>query len=72
MASNSFKYINDIMNLSWEIIEPKKMTLKEIEEKLGYKIEIVSEIDKDNVNYGNCSNNNHCVSDFMRCNWIQK
>ena len=70
--SNSFKYINDIMNLSWEIIGPKKMTLKEIEEKLGYEIEIVNESNKDKINYGNYSNNSHCVSDFMCCNWIQK
>lgn len=41
--AEAFVYINNVMNLSWEIVEPKKMTLKEIEEILGYQIEIVSE-----------------------------
>lgn len=41
--ASAFRYINEIMCLDeWKLLEPKKMTLKEIEEKLGYKIEIVS------------------------------
>lgn len=40
----SFEYLNDVLDIdNWEELEPKKMTLKEIETKLGYPIEIVSE-----------------------------
>lgn len=41
--ASAFDYINEIMSLDeWKLLEPKKMTLKEIEEKLGYEIELVS------------------------------
>lgn len=40
----AFKYLNDLFNVDdWKELAPKKMTLKEIETKLGYSIEIVSE-----------------------------
>lgn len=40
----SFNFLNDVLDIdNWEELEPKKMTLKEIETKLGYPIEIVSE-----------------------------
>lgn len=45
-AASAFKDINDIMNLDgWKLLETKikKMTLKEIEKKLGHKIELISE-----------------------------
>ncbi len=44
-AANAFKDINDIMNVSgWKLLgtDIKKMTLKEIEDKLGYRVELVS------------------------------
>lgn len=44
-AANAFKDINDIMNVGgWKLLETdiKKMTLKEIEDKLGYRVELVS------------------------------
>lgn len=38
----AFKYLNEVIYLDgWKLLESKKMTLKEIEEKLGYEIEIV-------------------------------
>lgn len=41
--ASAFKYLNEVIHLDgWKLLEPKKMTLKEIEEKLGYEIEIVS------------------------------
>ncbi len=41
--ASAFRYLNEVLNLdAWKLLEPKKMTLKEIEEKLGYEIEIVS------------------------------
>lgn len=41
---NTFTYLNDLLNVDyWKELEPKKMTLKEIESKFGYPIEIVSE-----------------------------
>lgn len=46
-GAGAFNTINDIMQLEgWKILEQKitkKMTLKEIEIELGYKIELVSE-----------------------------
>lgn len=44
-AANAFENINQIMALDkWKVLEnvTKKMTLKEIEDKLGHKIELVS------------------------------
>ena len=44
-AASAFKDINDIMNVGgWKLLETviKKMTLKEIEDKLGYRVELVS------------------------------
>lgn len=45
-SSKAFDTINEIMNLYWKPLEVsadvKKMTLKQIEEKLGYRIELVS------------------------------
>ena len=44
-AATAFTNVNDIMNVDgWKLLETniKKMTLKEIEDKLGYKIELVS------------------------------
>ena len=44
-SANAFSELNDVLKLDdWELLdEVKRMTLKEIEEKLGYKIELVSE-----------------------------
>lgn len=40
----AFPYLNDLLDIKdWEELEPKKMTLKEVEAKLGYPIEIISE-----------------------------
>ena len=43
--ANAFSELNDVLKLDdWELLdEVKRMTLKEIEKKLGYKIELVSE-----------------------------
>ena len=44
-AANAFKNINDIMNVDgWKLLETdiKKMTLKEVEDKLGHRVELVS------------------------------
>lgn len=43
--ASSFKYVNDIMELpGWKVLElePRKMTLKEVEDELGYRVELVS------------------------------
>ena len=44
-SANAFSELNDVLKLDdWELLdEVKRMTLKEIERKLGYKIELVSE-----------------------------
>lgn len=46
-SSKAFDTINEIMELTWSPLKigtyTKKMTLKQIEEKLGYRIELVSE-----------------------------
>ena len=44
-GANAFSELNDVLKLDdWELLdEVKRMTLKEIEKKLGYKIELVSE-----------------------------
>lgn len=40
---SAFYYINDIFDINtWRLLEPKKMTLEEIENKLGYEIELVA------------------------------
>ena len=46
----AFRYLNDLFDIKdWKELEPKKitlpkkMTLKEVEAKLGYLIEIISE-----------------------------
>ena len=44
--ADAFHYLDDLFNLEdWKELEPKtkKMTLKEVEAKLGYPIEIISE-----------------------------
>lgn len=48
--ARAFRYLNDLFDIEgWKELEPqkitlpKKMTLKEVEEKLGYPIEIISE-----------------------------
>ena len=44
-AASAFKDINDIMNVGgWKLLETdiKKMTLKEVEDKLGHRVELVS------------------------------
>ena len=45
--ADAFTYVNEIMSLDkWKLLEveqtPKKMTLKQIEEKLGHRIELIS------------------------------
>lgn len=41
--ANAFLTLNQVIEIDdWELLEPKKMTLKEIEEKFGYEIELVS------------------------------
>ena len=41
--ASAFSTLNQVIEIDdWELLEPKKMTLKEIEEKLGYEIELVS------------------------------
>lgn len=41
--ANAFRTLNQVIEIDdWKLLEPKKMTLKEIEEKLGYEIELVS------------------------------
>lgn len=40
----AFRYLNDLLAIeSWKELEPEKMTLKEVEAKLGYPIELISE-----------------------------
>lgn len=42
---DAFEYVNDIFGIDmWKLLEPKKMTLKQIEEELGYSIELVSDV----------------------------
>jgi hypothetical protein len=44
-AATAFRDVNDIMNVGgWKLLETdiKKMTLKEIEDKLGHRVELVS------------------------------
>lgn len=43
--AKAFLTLNEVLELDdWELLdEVKRMTLKEIEKKLGYKIELVSE-----------------------------
>lgn len=43
--ANAFSELNDVLKFNdWKLLnEVKRMTLKEIEKKLGYKIELVSE-----------------------------
>lgn len=42
-VTRGFKHLNEVMDINyWKLEEPKKMTLKEIEEKLGYEIEIIN------------------------------
>lgn len=42
--ANAFTFLNDLFSVDWwEELKPTKMTLKEIETKLGYPIEIVNE-----------------------------
>lgn len=39
----AFEYVNDIFGIDmWRLLEPKKMTLEQIEKELGYNIELVS------------------------------
>lgn len=39
---NRFDTINDFFNLDdWKILSPNKMTLEEIEKKLGFQVEII-------------------------------
>lgn len=43
--ANSFNYINDILAINgWKVLEsePRRMTLNEVEDELGYQIELVS------------------------------
>lgn len=41
----AFPYVNDIFNIDgWQLLEPKKMTLKQIEKELGYDIELVIDV----------------------------
>lgn len=41
--ADAFRTLNQVIEIDdWKLLEPKKMTLKEIEEKLGYEIELVS------------------------------
>lgn len=40
---DAFEYVNDILGIDmWRLLEPKKMTLEQIEKELGYNIELVS------------------------------
>lgn len=42
-SAGAFRTLNQVIEIDdWKLLEPKKMTLKEIEEKLGYEIELVS------------------------------
>lgn len=44
-VGDAFGYVNDIFEINmWKLLEPKKMTLKQIEEELGYDIELVSNV----------------------------
>lgn len=40
---DAFKYVNYIFDINtWQLLKPKKMTLEQIENALGYSIELVS------------------------------
>lgn len=42
--ADAFKTLNDVIAIDdWELLKTKKTTLKEIEQALGYPIELVSE-----------------------------
>lgn len=43
---DAFEYVNYIFDIdTWKVLEPKKMTLEQIERSLGYNIELVSSIE---------------------------
>ena len=40
---DAFEYVNYIFDINtWQLLKPKKMTLEQIENELGYSIELVS------------------------------
>lgn len=40
---DAFKYINNIFDINtWQLLKHKKMTLEQIENELGYSIELIS------------------------------